>query len=45
VGFSVDPIRKSAGANVAIQPRFAPHNPLGSFNGADIPPAGALGLE
>jgi hypothetical protein len=45
VGFSVDPIRKSAGANVNIQPRFAPKNPLGTVGGAEIPPAGAFGLE
>jgi hypothetical protein len=45
VGFSVDPIRKSAGANLAIEPRFLPRNRLGNVGGAEIPPAGAFGLE
>jgi hypothetical protein len=45
VGFSADPIRKSVGASLAIEPRFLPRNRLGNVGGAEIPPAGAFGLE
>ena len=33
------------GANLAIEPRFVPRNRLGNVGGAEIPPAGAFGLE
>ena len=45
VGFSVDPVRKSAGASLAIEPRFLPKNRLSNVGGAEIPPAGKFGLE
>jgi hypothetical protein len=44
-GFNVDPTRNSVGANLAIEPRFVPKNRLGNVGGAQIPPAGAFGLE
>lgn len=44
-GVNVDPTRNSVGANLAIEPRFVPKNRLGSVGGAQIPPAGAGGLE
>ncbi len=44
-GFNVDATRNSVGANLIIEPRFLPKNRLSSITGAEIPPAGALGLE
>ena len=44
-GFNVDVSRGSVGANLAVEPRFVPKNRLGSLTGAEIPPAGANGLE
>ena len=44
-GFTVDPIRNSVGATLAVEPRFLPKNRLGNVGGAQIPPAGAFGLE
>ena len=44
-GFNVDPTRDSVGVALAVEPRFLPKNRLGSANGLQIPPAGALGLE
>jgi hypothetical protein len=43
--FTVDPARDSIGVGLAIEPRFMPKNRLGNIGGAQIPPAGAFGLE
>ena len=43
--FTVDPARDSVGVGLAIEPRFMPRNRLGSIAAAQIPPAGAFGLE
>ena len=44
-GFKVDAARNSVGVNLIIEPRFLPKNRLGNVGGAQIPPAGAFGLE
>jgi len=44
-GFNVDAARNSVGVALAVEPRFLPKNRLGSVGGAQIPPAGAFGLE
>ncbi len=44
-GFSADPARNSVGVALSVEPRFLPKNRLGNINGAQIPPAGAFGLE
>jgi len=44
-GFTVDPARDSVGVALAIEPRFLPRGRLGNLGGAQIPPAGAFGLE
>jgi hypothetical protein len=44
-GFNVDAARNDVGVALAIEPRFLPKNRLGSVGGAQIPPAGAFGLE
>ena len=44
-GFNVDPSRDSVGVALAIEPRFLPKTRLGRVGGAQIPPAGAFGLE
>lgn len=44
-GFNVDASRNSVGAALAIEPRFLPKSRLGNVGGAQIPPAGAFGLE
>ncbi len=44
-GFNVDATRNSVGAALAIEPRFLPKSRLGNVGGAQIPPAGAFGLE
>ncbi len=43
--FTVDPARDSIGVGFAVEPRFLPKNRLGNIAGAQIPPAGAFGLE
>jgi hypothetical protein len=43
--FNVDNTRNSVGASLSIEPRFLPKTRLGSVGGAQIPPAGAFGLE
>lgn len=43
--FTVDPARDSIGVGLAVEPRFLPKNRLGRVGGAEIPPAGAFGLE
>lgn len=45
LGFSADPSRDSVGVALAIEPRFLPKSRLGNVAGAQIPPAGAHGLE
>ena len=45
VGVNYDATRGTYGAAVAIEPRFLPKNRLGAINGAQIPPAGSMGLE
>ena len=45
VNVNFDATRSTYGAGLAIEPRFLPKNRLGSVNGAQIPPAGAFGLE
>jgi hypothetical protein len=45
VGFNVDNSRNDVGVSLAIEPRFLPKNRLGTVGGAQIPPAGAFGLE
>jgi hypothetical protein len=44
-GFSVDATRQNVGAVLTVEPRFVPKSRLGSVGGAQIPPAGAYGLE
>jgi hypothetical protein len=44
-GFNVDNTRNSVGASLSIEPRFLPKTRLGNVAGAQIPPAGAFGLE
>jgi hypothetical protein len=43
--FTVDPARDSIGVGLVVEPRFFPGNRLGNIGGAQIPPAGAFGLE
>ncbi len=45
LGFTVDPIRDNVGVQFAIEPRFMPKGRLGRVGGAQIPVAGAYGLE
>jgi hypothetical protein len=44
-GFNVDTSRDSVGVHFAVEPRFLPKNRLGRVGGAQIPVAGAYGLE
>jgi len=44
-GASVDASRNNVGAHLAIEPRFLPKTRLGRAGGAQIPVAGAHGLE
>ena len=44
-GFTVDASRDNVGVNLAIEPRFLPKKRLGNIGGAEIPSAGAYGLE
>jgi len=44
-GLTVDSARDNVGVAFAIEPRFLPSNRLGRVGGAQIPPAGASGLE
>ena len=44
-GVTVDAARDNVGVNLAIEPRFLPATRLGRVGGAQIPPAGAFGLE
>ncbi len=44
-GFNVDAARNSVGAILMVEPRFLPKNRLSNIAGAEIPPAGATGLE
>jgi len=44
-GFTVDAARDNFGVTFAIEPRFLPKARLGRLGGAQIPPAGAYGLE
>jgi hypothetical protein len=43
--FNVDATRNVTGVGIAVEPRFLPKTRLGNINGAQIPPAGAFGLE
>jgi hypothetical protein len=45
LGFSFDASRNVTGVGLTIEPRFLPKTHLGNIGGAQIPPAGALGLE
>ena len=45
VGFSFDASRDVTGIGLAIEPRFLSKNRLSNVGGAQIPPAGTLGLE
>jgi hypothetical protein len=42
--FTVDPARDSIGVGLVVEPRFS-KNRIGNIGGAQIPPAGAFGLE
>jgi hypothetical protein len=44
-GVTVDSARDNVGVLLAIEPRFLPSKRLGRVGGAQIPPAGAFGLE
>ena len=44
-GVNVDASRGNVGAHLAVEPRFLPHTRLGRAGGAQIPVAGAYGLE
>ena len=43
-GFSVDAARNNVGVGLMVEPRFS-KSKLGNISGAEIPPAGAMGLE
>ena len=45
VGFNVDASKNNVGVNFAIQPRFLSSIRLGQLAGAQVPVAGATGLE
>jgi len=45
LGVSVDASRDNWGIGFAVEPRFLPRARLGRVGGAQIPPAGAYGLE
>jgi hypothetical protein len=45
VGFHVDASKNAFGVNFNLEPRFLPRTRLGRVSGAQIPPAGAFGLE
>ena len=44
-GFSFDAARDNFGVSLAVEPRFLPKTRLGRTGGAQIPVAGAFGLE
>jgi len=44
-GITVDASRDNVGFNLAVEPRFLPTTRLGRAGGAQIPVAGAYGLE
>ena len=44
-GMTVDSARDNVGVLFAVEPRFLPTGRLGRVGGAQIPPAGAFGLE
>jgi hypothetical protein len=44
-GFNVDAGKENIGFTLAVEPRFIPSSTLGRAGGAQIPPAGAMGLE
>ena len=44
-GITVDAARDNVGVNLAVEPRFLPKRRLGRVGGAQIPVAGAFGLE
>ncbi len=44
-GFNIDTSRDSVGIHFAVEPRFLPKSRLGAVDGAQIPVAGAYGLE
>ncbi len=43
--FDANSSQNNIGANLLIEPRFLPKSQLGRIGGAQIPPAGAFGLE
>ncbi len=43
-GFSVDASRNNVGVGLMVEPRFSKGR-MSTFSGAEIPPAGAMGLE
>ncbi len=45
LGFNVDASKNNVGAMVSIEPRFLPNTRLGRAGGAQVPIAGAAGLE
>jgi hypothetical protein len=45
LGFGFDASRNVTGVSLNIEPRFLPKTRLGNVGGAQIPPAGAFGLE
>ena len=45
VGLNFDESKDNLGVNLSIEPRFLPSSRLGRQTGAQIPPAGAFGLE
>lgn len=45
VGVNVDASRNNVGAGIVVEPRFLPRGRLGQVGGAQIPVAGAHGLE
>ena len=44
-GLNVDASRGNVGLQISLEPRFLPRPRLGKADGAQISPAGALGLE
>jgi hypothetical protein len=45
LGFNIDATKGTTGFMLNIEPRFLPRTRIGRVAGAQIPPAGALGLE
>lgn len=45
LGFNVDSSKNNVGLQLSVEPRFLPRRKNSEYRGAQIPPAGAFGLE